>query len=208
MMSETQAVVDATNTPATPGAAVNDARNDGDDLDTLLKAYETEVPASPQTPEPKPGATPDQNTLAELKSIVSEAKGVVTEAQSVRFRQDMDRTIKDVRGELDPDIFDDRLVEAWLNAKAAEDPRLADAWVKRSANPKQFDRVKQQLGKDFSKKFSKLPDKGATEDREIVTAAVRGASTKAPEGKAPDFKEMSDAEYRETVRKEYGFSPL
>ena len=99
-------------------------------------------------------------------------------------------------------------MEAWLDAQARSDPRLAAAWSQRHANPKQFQKVVTGLSQSFAKKYGKLPDKQATEDREAVTAAVRGASTRAPEGKAPDYSGKSDAEFREDVRKNYGFNPI
>jgi len=112
------------------------------------------------------------------------------------FRQDMDKTVKSIRGDLDPEMFDDATVRGWINARADDDPRLAQAWVNRHNNPKQFEKVVTQLGRDFQKKFSKMPDKGATEDRDAVTAAVRGASTRAPAGQAPDFSRMTDREFQ------------
>jgi hypothetical protein len=60
------------------------------------------------------------------------------------------------------------------------------------------------LGKSFAKKFSKMPDKQATEDRETVAAAVRGASTRAPEGKAPNFAAMSDNDFQAEKDKLFG----
>jgi hypothetical protein len=102
-----------------------------------------------------------------------------------RFQKDMNATIKNVRGDLPEELFDGPLVQAWIDAQAKKDPRLATAWANRHTDPKKFEQVVGALGKEFSKIRPKLPDKQATEDREAVTAAVRGASTQAPAGKAP-----------------------
>jgi hypothetical protein len=116
----------------------------------------------------------------------------------------MSETVKKVRGDLDPDVFSDTLVKAYINARADEDPRLAKAWVDRHANPKAFNRVVEQIGREFRQKLSKLPDKQATEDREAVTAAVRGASTPASPASSPDFGRMSDAEFLKEKDRMFG----
>ena len=190
----TQTAVETTKPPAQPGGAEAGARNDGDDLDKLLAEFDDgsqpKPPPEPAKPEPKPGAADD------LKALADEVRGLRTERQRETFRRDMDAAIKDVRGNLDPEFFDDTFVESWMDAQARQDPRLAAAWAQRHDNPKQFAKVKETLGRQFAKKYGKLPDKQATEDREAVTAAVRGASTRVPEGKAPDYSKMSPAEFQ------------
>ena len=196
----TQAVVDEAKVTAEPVTAATNAREDGDDLDKLLSEFDS---AAPETPKPEPKA----EGADDLKVVAEQLKGWMGEQQRAQFKQDMDKTMKSVRGDLDPEFFDDSFVKAWIDVEATNDPRLSKAWVNRHSNPKQFERVVDLLGRKFSKKYGKLPDKGATEDREAVTAAVRGASTKAPEGKAPDFAGMNNAEYREAHKKEYGYYP-
>lgn len=195
----TQPVVTDANAPAQPGAAVESARNEGDDLDAALKEFDT---VSPPAAAPKPEQTP--GTESDLKVLAEQVKGFVSEANAIRFRQDMDKTIADIRGDLDPDLVDNDLVEAWLDTQARKDKRLAQAWTNRNANPKQFDRVKAELGKALRAKFSKMPDRQATEDREAVTAAVRGASTRAPESKPLDFAKLTDAEFQREKDKLFG----
>jgi hypothetical protein len=202
-MSEetTQAVVDDAAAGAVPPAQAPNARDEGDDLDKLLSQYDqqTQSHAAPPTqPEPKAGPAGDPKTQTDP---------VVTALANRLFKQDMNETIKQVRGNLDPAFFDEPFVKAWIDGQATQDPRLTKAWLERDSNPKQFQKVVDQLGRNFAKKYGKLPDRNATEDREAVTAAVRGASTKAPEGKAPDFAGMSNVEYREAHKKEYGYYP-
>lgn len=209
-MSEanTQPVVEKTEAPAVQGAEVNNsARNDaGDDLDKALSEFDEQQPkpvtqATSTQPEQKAGATNDQ------RAQEAPHNGRLSAIEKRFFKQDMDATIKQVRGDMDPDLFDDSLVEAWINGEAKKDQRLATAWVNRDSNPAAFKKVVETLGRNFAKKYAKLPDAKATEDREIVAAAVRGASTKAPEGKTPNFGGMSNAEYREAHKREYGYYP-
>ena len=188
----TQTAVDTTKTSAEPDVAADSARNDGDELDKLLSEFD-----SSKTTQPPATAQPEQNTGAadDLKALTDQVKGLLSETAQVKFRQDMDVTIKNVRGDLDPEFFDDTFVESWMDAQARQDPRLAAAWANRHANPKQFGKVVDTLGRTFVKKYGKLPDKAATEDREAVTAAVRGASTKAPPDTPPDLSKMSNAQF-------------
>lgn len=186
-----QAVVDEADPLAKPSGEVAPNARKEDDLDTLLNDPVFNNSKSDPNPKPEPsGTTPD------TKPPVASNDGAISEVLQRFHRIDMNETIKKVRGELDSTLFDDTLVEAWLDAQARADSRLSNAWVNRHANPKAFEKVVEGLGRTFVKKYGNLPDKAATEDRAVVTAAVRGASTKAPEGAAPDFSKMSDAEFQ------------
>lgn len=206
-MSEDQSkqpVTDQTKTPVTPGAeGAADARNDdGDDLDTLLASFDDQT-----KPKPKSGSDAATTPAREQPAgTVTHEPQQTTDpvAREYIFRQDMDKTIKNVRGDLDAEFFDDTFVESWIDAQARQDPRLHQAWLNRQANPKQFQKVVETLGRNFSKKYGKLPDKGATEDREAVSNAVRGASTRAPEGQAPDFSRMSNNEFAAAKDRMFG----
>lgn len=197
-----QAVVDEPKNPPLAGGEAVDARDDG--LDDALKSFDEALkPRTETPPAPKPGAAPDE--VASIKSELTELRKVVFERQ---FKEDIDPVIKAVRGDIPAEIYDDADVQSWLDREATADPRVSQAWMDRKKDPSGFNRVVASLNKRLAKKFGNLPDKLATEDREAVTAAVRGASTRAPEGKAPNYAKMNDAEYRESVQKEHGFVPM
>lgn len=185
----TQAVVDETKVAAVPATEATSARND-DDLDTLLSQYDQSAP-KPSEPAPPATAAPAANDVKEASAEVLAARD---EIRSERFQRDMNATISDVRGDLPADLYDDDFIQSWIDAQAKKDSRLATAWVNRNTDPKNFAKVKAALGKEFAKRYNRIPDKQATEDREAVTAAVRGASTSAPSGKAPDYSKMTDAQ--------------
>lgn len=192
MSEETQqAVVDETIGAAQPAPEGTNAR-DGDDLDTILKEFE-ERPAPSTTAQPeKPADTPTTNDVnAANETVLSEANFI----REQRFKADMEATIKDVRGDLPADLYDDDFLQSWIDTQAKKDPRLATAWVNRNTDPKKFGQVKAALGREFAKRYGKIPDQVATEDRAAVTAAVRGASTPAPAGKAPDYASMSPSDF-------------
>lgn len=207
MSEENQhAVADDTNAQAKPDAAGNDARNDGgDELAKLLSQYDKDIdPGTKQpnsTPDKQQGAAPQ----IDPKEIVAQVRAEI-QAEN-RFTADMNDTIKVVRGDLDPETFDYKFVKAYIDAQADADPRLAKAWLDRHKNPAQFEKVRGELAKGLSKKFSKLPDRQTSEDRAAVSHAVRGSSKSAPEGKAPDFSRASNNDFRNEVEKNYGYKP-
>lgn len=189
-----------------------------DDLETLLAEYE-EQPQKADT-----GKQPDQSQQPEASSETNAEQQRPQTAEDIeavkrrldeqerreaerQYRQDMDETVKGVRGDLPGDFFDDKFIESWIDAEARDDPRLQRAWQTRRENPKQFARVREELGRKFHAKYSKLPDKQATEDHAAVTQAVQRESNRAPEAKEPDFSTLSDADFREKVQKDYGFVP-
>lgn len=195
----TQAAVDETKAPAQPGAEVTSARAD-DDLDTLLAEFDGSKTSSPEPAKPATAA-PAADDVNDASAEVLRARD---EIRQDRFKRDMNDTIDKVRGDLPADFYDNTFMQAWIDAKASSDPRLATAWVQRNENPQKFKQVIGALGKEFAKKYGKLPDRQATEDREAVTAAVRGSSTRAPEGKAPDYAAMTPGDFQAEKDRMFG----
>lgn len=185
----TQAVVDETKVPAPQGTEATSARTD-DDLDTLLAQFDESKPAPSATATPATAA-PAADTVKDASAEVLAARD---EIRQDRFKRDMNTAVEVVRGEMPADLYDGPFMTAWINAKADADPRLAQAWVQRNENPAKFKQVLGALSKEFAKKYSRLPDPQATEDRAAVTAAVRGSSTRVPEGKAPNYAAMTNNE--------------
>lgn len=197
-MSEdtTQPVVDEAQASAKPDATVDSARNDGTDLDSLLAQFEQQAP-----PKTEPVSPPEQQQQPARSQVDPNVSRLLS-----RFdREDLEKLVKEVRGDLD---FDDDLVEAWIDTQARKDNRLQRAWLERESNPKAFGQIAKELSKSFAKRTAKRPDPALTEDREAVVAAVRGASTnRAPESSPPAFGGLSNVDFRKEVRDRYGFDP-
>lgn len=199
MTDETkQAVVETTDTPPAAGSEVTGARNDEDELQKLLSQYE-EATRPPPPPPPVAAATPEISVLA---NQMQNMNGELTAMRQEQFKNDIGKAVESIRGDLDPNVFDNELVESWLDAQARKDERLQKVWNQRHQNPRDWQRAQETLGKLFQTKIrGKLPDRNATEDRDAVAAAVRGASTQAPAEQPQNWKGMTNAEYREAVRK-------
>lgn len=170
MLPEHEDSVAGTEKDESQTASQTDGAQD-DDIDAYLKEFE-----GADDDDSKPGQTEDTAQLALRK-----AQTIETELANQRFRQDMDSAIAKIRGEVDADFLDDTMVEGWINAEAARDERVRLAFMKRHQNPGAYQKVIGGLASKFQGKFSNLPDKGITEDRQAVASAVRGASKPTPE---------------------------
>jgi hypothetical protein len=196
MNDDTQAVVKDDVTPAPQGEQSQIARKDDADLESLLSQFEqTAAPKPEPITEQKPAGTPAVDD--ELRRRFAEWE----------FKQEIIPAIRRVRGDIPEDVLSDDEVQDWLDGRAKRDERLQKAWLNRKTNPRAWANLEKALGAELHKKFSKLPDSQATEDVAAITAAVRGSSTKVPEGKPPDYAKLSNAEYRRKVRDEFGFDP-
>jgi len=175
----------------------------GDELEKLLAEFDSkDAGGSEVKPEPEP-----DNGSSDLKKRLEALEARDTEAANRQFEADMKSAVDKVRGEMPSDKFTDGMVRGWLDERAVEDERLKRAWVNRHASPAAFERVLAELGRNFAKNFSSDVDAGATEDRDAVAAAVRGASTTPPDGQAPSFAGKTNQEFADEVEKKYGFRP-
>lgn len=179
-----------TEAPASPGAEGTSAQTTTQtaDLDSLLNQFTTETTA---TPAASP-ASPTQ-PKAEPAAVDVEAR---KELAALKFEREFKPVLEQVRGDIPKDVLSDEELTDLIDGRAKRDPRLQNAWNNRAANPKAWSGVQKALSAEIAKKFSKLPDPNATEDREAVTAAVRGASPKAPAEKAPNYGAMTNAEFQ------------
>src|SRR3990172_10497988 len=158
------------------------------DQDSILKQYETET--APET-------TPETSTTApDLKAIEARMNEYDKRVMMDEYRKDISDFIKKVRGDLDPEMFSDKFVEAYLSIEADADKRIQRAWLNRKNDPKTIDKMAKNWNKSFTDKFTNLPDKQITSDTEAVVAAVRGASNKTPgQDKPVDLNKMSDRDF-------------
>lgn len=201
MSDETkQAVVDTTDTAAKPAVTDDSARNNADDLESLLAEFDQATTRPAVSP-------PDTKTAPQPDPVAERLNALERQIQGDKERKALDQTIKEIRGDIPEELFDDVEVEAWLDAQARRDPRLNQMWNQREVNPRQWAKVQAELAKRLQSKLDKLPDKAATEDRAAVTASLRGASTKVAAEPAPNYARQSNAEFRKAVLDQHGFDP-
>ena len=194
MTDTTQAAVDATDATAKPVADVNDAQNTGDDLDTLLKQFDTETRVAPVSPPVTPQVQQPPVIDADRFRRVEDRL----------FQEDLNKAVANIKGDLN---VHERAAKGWLDQIARERPEIARAFMEQASNPKKWQQIETVLAKEFARDFKSTAfDEQATEDRNAVVAAVRGASTPAPAETAPDYSKLSNSEIREEYRK-LGINP-
>lgn len=201
-----QAVVEKPDAGAQPPATGADARDQGDDLDSLLSQYDETV-----QPKTEPKSTPEQarGTAEQPDALKSRLDALEKRIADEEFQKQISPVIKNVRGDIPENVMTDEEIQDWMEGRAKRDQRLTQAWIERAKNPQGWAKVQDGLRKELSKKFAGQPDPNATEDREAVTEAiVRGASNRAPEQKAPDFSKANNREFSDEVEAKYGFRPI
>jgi len=103
---------------------------------------------------------------------------------------------------------------SWLDMRALQDQELLNAFLGQfdgeqgAANWKSHEkRLTSQLRKAVSEFERSRIDPAATEDREAVTAAVRGAAKQPPPERPPNLDRMSNAELRKHTEDKFGYTP-
>lgn len=187
-MSDT--VVDEKTEDQTDASGTQDAQED--DLDSILAEWDEEPKSDPE---------PDVSAKG-LKESLKRIQEQQAQADKERTQRDIADAVKTIRTEMGDHALSEKAVRRMLNGAAGEDARLQTAWMNRIQNPDGYSRVLKALAKEFASEVAEMPDKGVTEDRESVAAAVRGASTKVPdEPEIPsNVATMSDQEFEGWVR--------
>lgn len=192
-MTVTQTVVKIPDGQAMP---VADGQDASDTLDAALAEFEVSGETEPDQPTT---ATPevDPNTLEALRQDVQTLKAENLENQQSRTRNAIGDAVKTLQGDLKDLEIPDATVTRMLHGYASTDERFLSAFQSRHTNPKGWNRVLENVGKEIRGDFGSRPDAGLTADREAVDAAVRTASTSSPDPgvDARQLRNMSDAEF-------------
>ena len=151
---------------------------DDDDLNKVLASWDED---NSDSKKPKP-AKKDDSPLAK-------------EVAQMRYKLEMRDIIPIVKGKL---AVDDKLVEAYVNMRGGEDPRLLDLWDNRDNNRSAFETAMKALGGDFAKVMSKKEeDRPLEDDKGLAAAAHMARVSKVGSGDLDNlnFGTMSDTEF-------------
>lgn len=191
-----------------------------DDVDALVAEYErqTAAPAAASNGYAGAGETVDSDGQS-LESIISDIELAERMQASRDYRAslqldqklnaiatyqhqtDLRATVANVRGDMDPKLLSDDLVQAWIDTQAREDEGLRQAWLGRAENPQMWKAAERILSKQFRQKFAQMPDPNLTEDVAAVSAAVRGASAPTQAEPPPNYGRLSDKDMRAEMQK-------
>ena len=176
-MSE-QAVAEETNVSAKPDAEVDSAQ---DDLDSLLREYEEKT-----EPKVEPQANPDK--IAKVLSYIEEQEARQAEQA---LNDAITNSVKTVKSGLDLGFeMPDKYIEGILHSIAAKDKRFLNAFQQRDSNPSGWEKALKAVSKDMQKDFAAV-DHQATQDREAVTSAIRGAKQSTAQDETFDEKSVA-----------------
>lgn len=174
-----QPVAEKTESEAKPSEEAKSAP----DLEELLSQYDEEV----KSDEPKQEKQPEPTA----------------QMDKALFQMGKKEAIGYMIGDMPESVGE--MLFSHAEAKSQGDPRIARAWSNRFNDPSTFKAVFTALGEEARSILSNVPDKGATEDRDAVTAAVRSANTRAADPddspSARDIASMNDAEFFAFKRK-------
>ena len=84
---------------------------------------------------------------------------------------------------------------------AAHNPEIAQAFDNRGQNPAAYTRAMRKLQDRIVQDAKSMPDPQATGDKLAVVAAMRSATTRAPQERPPDYGAMNDAEFAKVLAK-------
>jgi hypothetical protein len=180
------------------------------DLDALLAEFDQ----STKTMTAGNTAAPLADDFAERQQRANNGERSLSPAEQAAYAEGMQRAerdlksvVTDVRADMPLHLYSDDFVQTWIDNQARQNLQLQRVWMNRDSSPGAFRAAVNQLSKKFYKTFRDMPDREATEDRNAVTAAMRGASSRAPEDRPPSYGTLSNAEYAKDVRERFGFDP-
>ncbi len=198
-MAEAMAEQDLTDTTDTAVDAPADAPVD--DIDALLAEFE----AGTTQPQQTVSESAAERDLAIAENIRAHTEGLQLDSRRQelhayeqqlaleRDQKDAIAAFETIRGNLPAEMFDDRMLDAWVNSRAASDLAIQQAWQNRLADPRTYERTLSKLAIEFGEKFRRYEPESEV-DHAAIAQAVRGAGGKTPPEPPPRFDRMTDAE--------------
>ncbi|MDH4983270.1 hypothetical protein [Hyphomicrobium sp. D-2] len=102
----------------------------------------------------------------------------------------------------------------WLRNEYAINPDLQNAWDRRYDSQDAMKHARrvvnealQRFADHAQREANRIRSIPVNEDREAVSASVRGASKEPPPARQPNINFMSDAEFQAWTKKQYGYTP-
>ena len=203
--TEQTAVAEEPNVEANqPSTATDSGAAQEDGLDALLKEFDDRQEAAAAPKEPVPASEPkpeqiDANVLATLEQRLNQQ-------EAREQRRDLEKMLDRFTDGVQADAVE---AEAFLIAMAKREPKIERAYMARGQNPKQWNDIESALKREFTKRWGKKVDKQVTESRDAVSAAVRSASTAAPQRDftSQDIIDASKEDF-DAMQRKLGVTPV
>jgi len=172
-----------------------------DDLDALLKEFETPAKDAPDpNAKPKSGDGAGQgNDLKLTPDRLHQVVDFVERAAAQSVQADIHAAVAMAKKNDGLKHLPDEMVREMLEGSAASDKRLRSAWLQRHDKPETWNKVVEGWATRKADAFKSLPDPKLSQDREALAAAVRGqgATQLQKQAKTPqEVHAMSDHDFR------------
>lgn len=126
-------------------------------------------------------------------------------------QKDFENIVKLANESLPADkVLPENFARYWLMHRMATDGRLTSDLNNRYANDEANARAESQIKKalrEMHNEIARMPDADATESRRLIVAAMTRGTVTPPEKKPPNYAQMSDQEFVNTVDKDFGYRP-
>jgi hypothetical protein len=158
----------------------------------------------------------DQTRDLEFSTLKKWAQNIDKERSAELDRRDFARIVDGANETLRQQLGDrtnflpEGYAEAWLKNQFTLDANLYAKLNNRYASPEATalaEHATKNAIRSLVDQVRKIPDREATEDRDMVAMAVRGSAGKAPERKAPNYGKMTDREFADAIESEHGYRP-
>lgn len=191
----------------------------GDDLDSLLQQFDNEKAGVGRQPAETPQEPSSESTVPEhpaasrlnedeihrLALQAGQDRALIEDLLRTQHFNEMRRQetadygslLKEANQYLKGAAVTEDYADRYLRSEYELNPEVKQAWDQRydSAEAKSHcDRVLKKTLTTMAKAVSRIPDRQATEDRELVAAAVRGTGRVAAPDAAPNYSRMSSKE--------------
>ena len=180
-MNET---VVADKTESAPPATDDASGAQTDDLDTLLAGIDQDFDKGTQADSAKDTKDSDAKNAALTQRVAFLEEKETT--------ADVDGAVKVIQENMGDLQLPDRAVRGMLNEMALEDPRMMKAFQNRGKDPVLWNSILKSVGPSIVKEFSGQVDRGLTDDRAALTAALSGTSNVKGEDDSQKFKRFAE----------------
>ncbi|MEE9158910.1 MAG: hypothetical protein V3U60_11050 [Gammaproteobacteria bacterium] len=159
-------------------AAAAAEESESKSLDSLLASWDDK---------PKPSS--------EEKPSVDGESALISEVARLSYEREMDKLIPVVKGDLK---ISDKFVEAYMNQRANDDPRLRTLWDNRHDRRAEFDQAMQAMAGELATEVGKPVEDKPADDKDALAAAIHTARIKDAGGGELgdiDFGSLSDSDF-------------
>jgi len=197
-MPETQTVVEQTDDTQ---KAVSDEA-DAQDLNTLLAEYDENTET--EDTEKVSDVVADDNEIKSKLQKIDRIEKMMTDDLETRAKDraavEFSTTVKSINEGLG---IEEKFVKAFLNMKADEDPRLKNAYLGKSTNPKVWAAIEEQLRNELRTFANGISDEDATDTHDAIVSSVLNSKSTSSVNTEVKFAEMSDVEFEAHKKQEF-----